>query len=509
MFTIEKACAAPGNWLFAYVRRPQICGCKSPQWRACRTTPRACASPIPLGLGGVTPSAFASEVAAIAESVLRHRLPLLGQTIETGREIDWRRDYVNGISTGTAYFRRIPYLDFSRAGDHKNVWELNRHQHLVVLAQAFLMTGKKEYLAEITTQMASWMEQNPLGGESTDKRARVAFRALSWIRVDEMIGAQWAADFRGKVLSGVWQHGRYLESNLSVYFSPNTHLLGEAVVLHAIGLRLADSPRSARWRSLGDRIVHEEMERQVEADGSHFERSTYYHIYALDFFVLHAALAKPGAAFLQKLALMAEFLASVMDDAGAIPLIGDDDGGRLFHPYGARPLFGRASLAASAVLLEREEWPFATEDLQPFAAWLFGARALRRGMQEYAAGPGAVPRLRAGSDAGRRRPSHRGCRQFWAGKCRAQPLRYAEHPRPARQRRITHRPGDVHVCVGSRVAGALSRLRGAQYCPDGWSRPGSGGGSIPLEGQAAGADPRMELDGGSRFSRCELRVPGR
>src|SRR4051812_45549333 len=88
-------------------------------------------------------SEFAGEVAAIAESVLRHRFPLLGHTIETGLHIDWRRDYVNGISTGTAYFRRIPYLDFSRAGDHKNVWELNRHQHLVVLAQAFLMTGKK------------------------------------------------------------------------------------------------------------------------------------------------------------------------------------------------------------------------------------------------------------------------------------------------------------------------------------------------------------------------------
>src|SRR3954469_13403812 len=69
-------------------------------------------------------SAFASEVDAIAESVLRHRFPLLGHTIETGLDIDWRRDYVNGISTGTAYFRRISYLDFSRAGDHKNVWEL-------------------------------------------------------------------------------------------------------------------------------------------------------------------------------------------------------------------------------------------------------------------------------------------------------------------------------------------------------------------------------------------------
>ena len=35
-------------------------------------------------------------------------------------------------------------------------------------------------------------------------------------------------------LSSLYQHGCYIERNLSTYFSPNTHLLGEAVVLHAL-----------------------------------------------------------------------------------------------------------------------------------------------------------------------------------------------------------------------------------------------------------------------------------
>ena len=39
------------------------------------------------------------------------------------------------------------------------------------------------------------------------------------------------------------KHGEFLESNLSTYFSPNTHLLGEGVALHAIGVRL----RREKW----------------------------------------------------------------------------------------------------------------------------------------------------------------------------------------------------------------------------------------------------------------------
>src|SRR5207245_1143487 len=100
---------------------------------------------------------YACDVIAIADSVLAHRFPIFGITVETGPGIDWRRDYLHGIPTGTEYFRRVPYLDFSRAGDHKVVWELNRHQHLVLLAQAFLLSGRREYLDEVFRELESWL----------------------------------------------------------------------------------------------------------------------------------------------------------------------------------------------------------------------------------------------------------------------------------------------------------------------------------------------------------------
>ena len=64
-------------------------------------------------------------------------LPICG-TLETGPAIEWSRDYAHGVAYPAVWFRRIPYLDFARVGDHKAIWELNRHQHLVTLAQAWL-----------------------------------------------------------------------------------------------------------------------------------------------------------------------------------------------------------------------------------------------------------------------------------------------------------------------------------------------------------------------------------
>ena len=284
----------------------------------------------------------------LACEALAHRFRLMGTTIDTGPAIEWRRDYVNGRVTGTSYFRFIPYLDFERAGDHKNVWELNRHQHLVLLAQAFLLTGRETYVAEIAGQLQSWWQQNPfLRGINWASALEVAIRALSWLWIDSMIGKELAEPVRRQLWNSLYQHGCYLEHNLSTYFSPNTHLLGEGVALHALGLKFPFT----KWRVLGERIVREELQRQVRADGSHFEQSTYYHVYALDFFLLHYELAGRPVSFHEHLRKMARFLTAVNGPAGELSFLGDDDGGRLFHPYGDRSRFGRATLAACDVAL--------------------------------------------------------------------------------------------------------------------------------------------------------------
>lgn len=316
---------------------------------------------------------YAAAVETLAAEILAHRFPLLGTTIETGPEIEWRRDPVSGITTPPRYFRRIPYLDARRAGDHKFIWELNRHQHWVLLAQAYLLTGRREFLDEIAAELDSWVRQNPfLGGINWTSALEVGFRALSWVWVYHLAGEAMDPTFRRRFLLELYRHGCYLKHNLSVYFSPNTHLLGEAVALETLGLLFGGG-----WAETGARIVREQMEAQVREDGSHFEQSSYYHVYALDMFLFHAVLADEGARYKDKLGRMAAYLCDLLGPARTLSFLGDDDGGRFFHPYGDRARFGRATLATASALLDRCDQGAASEDAWEQAAWWLGPGAIR------------------------------------------------------------------------------------------------------------------------------------
>ena len=335
-------------------------------------------------------SEYAKDVEALAGTVMAHRFPVLGIELETGKEIRWRRDYVHGKESGTAYFRRIPYLDFQAVGDHKIVWELNRHQHLVLLAQAFLFTGRDAYVREILAQLESWFWQNSFQrGINWASALEVAFRALSWIWVYHFTAAQMPDGFRRRFLTELYRHGRHLRENLSVYFSPNTHLLGEAAALHAIGKLFRAFPEAGAWEKRGAEIVRSQLDFQVRPDGSHFEQSTYYHVYALDFFLLHYLLAGRPAEFEPVLKRMAEYLFWLQGPARRMAFLGDDDGGRLFHPYGERDQFGRATLATCGHLFDREEWMGTRRDIAEQAAWWVGPETLRAGRDKPSTATGA------------------------------------------------------------------------------------------------------------------------
>ncbi len=334
--------------------------------------------PAPAGVAGVlrgTP--YADRVISLAEQIRAHRFPLLGLTIDAGPHIRWRRDPASGIETPPRYFRLIPYLDAARAGDHKLIWELNRHQHWVLLAQAHLLGGRREFLEEIRAEWESWTDQNPfLCGINWTSALEVAFRALSWMWVYHLAGDSMDADFSRRFLAGLYLHGRYIERNLSIYFSPNTHLLGEAVALHALGTLFPALPGSRRWAGTGLRVVREQLDAQVREDGSHFEQSSYYHVYALDMFLFHAIVASAVNEYRGKLERMAAYLSALLGPARRLPFLGDDDGGRFFHPYGERALFGRATLATAAALLRKCTFGAATEDACEQSAWWLGPRGI-------------------------------------------------------------------------------------------------------------------------------------
>lgn len=354
--------------LYLAIAKPRFTG--EPPARLPLPDPRPCAA----ALRG---SLFEFTVLATAQSILAHRFPLLGTTVETGPQIEWRRDYAHKKISPAKYFRLVPYLNFEAVGDHKFIWELNRHQHLVLLAQAHLLTGKREYLNEAFAQLKSWLDQNPFQrGINWASALEVGFRALSWVWLWQFAGESMANPLRDRFLTSLYQHGLHLFQNLSIYFSPNTHLLGEAVALHALGTLFPEFPPAQTWQQRGAEIVEAQLAFQVKPDGSHFEQSSYYHVYALDLFLFYYVVAGKPARLERTLSRMAEYLQWLLGPARRIAYFGDDDGGRLFHPQGKRDEFGRATLATCGVLLGHEEWTGTRDELAEQAAWWLGKEAL-------------------------------------------------------------------------------------------------------------------------------------
>src|SRR5271169_25867 len=318
-------------------------------------------------------SGYSCELEKLADEIVQGHVPVFDSIIDYGATIAWRRDPRRGAETPAKYFRRIPYLNLAAAGDHKLIWEINRHQHLVLLAQAYVATGRSEYFDTVIRQLEHWWAENPYQrGINWTSALEVAFRALSWIWIWHLLGAKMSESFRRRFLAELYRHGLHLEYNLSIYFSPNTHLLGEAVALHAIGRLFPAFARATRWHTLGRELVRSHMDTCVRNDGSYLEQSTYYHVYAFDMFAFHAVLDEVSESYRDGLSRMAEFLGSILSENGEFPFFGDDDGGRFFFPFGPRARFARATLATASLLLGKQFSPHSKQDADEIALWWLG-----------------------------------------------------------------------------------------------------------------------------------------
>jgi len=329
------------------------------------------------------PSAVADAVEE-ADEILQHKFRLLGyRDLDDGTESDLPLEVVHWKRVPLKPWYKIHFLDFNEVGDHKVTWELNRHQHFGTLAKACVFTGDDKYARELVRQFYSWRSANPYPmGINWGSSLEVAFRSLSWIWMRSLLigRANVPESFEHDLVRRLAQNGRYIERYLSTYFSPNTHLIGEAVALFFIGTLCPQIPEAQHWQKKGLVIVLAEAERQVRADGVYFEQSLYYHVYALDFFLHTRVLASRNGLLVPESfdALLKRMLGvvHVLSRNGAPDAFGDDDGGRLFNPRHNRvedmsdPLaLGAALFGGSAArLTEESTWLFGQASVNPSEA---------------------------------------------------------------------------------------------------------------------------------------------
>lgn len=331
----------------------------------------------------------ADEARASGDRLLEGHRHLLGYDdllLGSGESIDWHFDAVHNRRAPARFWADVPYLD-PQFGDHKIIWELNRHQHWLALGRAAWLTGDGRYTDAFKRELGSWFASNPpLIGVNWASMLELGFRTLSWLWSLHFFNAvetesddtTWLVD----ILLGLDAQLNHIARHLSTYFSPNTHLLGEGLALYVAGRTLPELAAAPRWEAIGRQILRTESRRQVCRDGGHAERSAHYHRYAFDFYLLALTIGRltgdrDAGLFAEITSRMATFCRALASDAGHLPTIGDDDGGLLFPICGRRPADVSDSLAVAAALLQRPD--LAIGDPPEETLWMLGGdRSLLR-----------------------------------------------------------------------------------------------------------------------------------
>ena len=321
-----------------------------------------------------------------ADALCDRSFNLLGhRALFTGEDIDWHRDIVSGQRAPLVHWSRINPLDAEAVGDSKVTWELNRHQWLVHLGQAYRLTGDEKYAQVFAESVRDWMGSNPAGmGINWASSLEVSYRLISWCWALNLFrGSQsLTPELHADMLGWLRAHAAHVERYLSHYFSPNTHLTGEALGLFYVGVLFPDLPRAPRWRRLGSRILVQQLSRQVHADGVYFEQSTCYERYTAEIYLHFMVLAARNGITLpdqvpDRIGKMLDHLLALCRPDGTMPQVGDSDGGRVMplaqrHADDCRDVFSIA-----AVLFGRADYAWAAEGLTPEVGWLMGGAGIK------------------------------------------------------------------------------------------------------------------------------------
>ena len=327
--------------------------------------------------------AVRDEIVGRADRVAAGAFDLLGyRGLSFGDPVDWHLDPVAGRRSPFVHWSAIDPLDADAVGDSKVIWELNRHQWLVTLAQAYRLTGREHDLIRAGTLFDSWLAANPPGiGINWASSLEVSLRLMAWcwtailLKDTEWLNASRFAEF----VQAIDDHARHIERYLSYYFSPNTHLTGEALGLFHAGVLFSDLRGAERWRTLGRQILISEARRQILDDGVYAEQASGYHCYTIEIY-LHFLMLSDRCRIdvppyiRTRVERMFDFLLTVCRDDGTIPAIGDSDGGQLLRLTGRRAGDCRGLMALGAAC-------FGRSDLSSRAgtSWLLWRIVSRRG----------------------------------------------------------------------------------------------------------------------------------
>lgn len=323
-----------------------------------------------------------------ADKIVGGKFDLLGyENLDFGTPVDWHLEPLSGKRSTKKHWKQFDDVSTDETGDRKIVWELNRQQYFFTLGIAFWLTKNERYAKTFTSHLASWMNENPPGvGVNWSSSLEAAFRVVSWLWAFHFFrdSASLTPELFRAALKFLFLHGTHIEKYLSTYYSPNTHLTGEALALYYLGTQLKFFKHSGRWRKKGATLLLGELDRQILPDGVYFEQSTWYQRYTTDFYTHFQILRnlngdeKDDAAREKldgKLQSLLDFSMATTRPDGTTALVGDDDGGTSLPHSNAAPDDFRAVLSTGAALFGRGDYKSVAGEFAAETLWLLGADA--------------------------------------------------------------------------------------------------------------------------------------
>jgi hypothetical protein len=334
---------------------------------------------------------YISKLISYADAICAGKIHLKDHWVYFPEKVDWNRDPLSGFRWPLLYKDRLASQYIWSQADSADLlltWELNRHQHFIILGLTFWITKDVKYVKEFITQISGWIKENPVQhGINWYDSMEIAIRLIAWTVAFQLFrDSRLFLDSTGSAfIKMLYQQADYLSTHLqsAQQAIPNNHLISEATALVVVGTIFPEFRAAAAWRENGLQLLNIQTILQTHPDGVNKEQATGYHRFIAELLLIVVTLSRRGA--FTKLPKIEDVLEKMLDyilynrtPASTAPMIGDSDGGRVlgtrinedfwdFYPI----------LTAGAVLFNRTDWRQMAGQFNEEALWLLGIKNIQ------------------------------------------------------------------------------------------------------------------------------------
>ena len=338
----------------------------------------------------ILPAEYINQCILEADQILHNRFSFFDlENAYLGNKINWNFDHKNK-KTFPLRYSFFGSHSFRKEGDIKYAFEINKHQELVRLSEAYILTGDASYTNKLVGNISSWIQQCPcMRSVNWASPTVMAYRLVSWTISFEMLRLQYtfSDEFLHKWAQSVYQHIRLIRKNYSKFSSAGNHLISEAVGVFIASLqwRIFFQGKELSFLDFAQKeaysILLNEAETQIFPDGVNHEQAVSYQLFAANqlfialFFGTSSGVLFPDG-YHKRLHECARFLSAVLNKEGNPPKFGDEDSAWAFRFCDRKSNKFLDQLAVFAVFFNDFSL-LSINQLSETAYWLFGSQAVQ------------------------------------------------------------------------------------------------------------------------------------